>query len=128
MSRTGEPVDPVLTVAAECSCAGTHALSAAERRSAWALFTAPQTLSTYGVAICLVATITRAARTILRTEADSIVVPLAASLVIGCAILTIVAVDRRTRPRGPLEWLSAVLVAGVNSLVVFTATLGIDKF
>ena len=61
-------------------------------------------------------------------EADSILVPFVASVAVGCAILAMVAADRRTRPRGGLEWTAAVLVAWVNSLVLFTAALGIDKF
>jgi hypothetical protein len=97
-------------------------------RTACALFTMPQSLTTYAMSICIVATITRAARTILRIESDSVIVPLAASLAVGCAIVIVVATDTRARPRGALEWASAVLVAGVNSLVLFSATIGIDKF
>lgn len=102
--------------------------AAAEGPRAFALFTMPQSLATYAVAICVVATVTRAVRTILRPDAESLAVPLAASIVVGALISAAVASDPRTRPRGVLEWTMAAAVAAVNSLVLFVAAIGIDKF
>ena len=80
------------------------------------------------MAICVVATLTRAVRTILRPDADSLLVPLAASIISGGLIALSVVSDARTRPARPAQWTTAVMVAAVNSLVLFIATIGIDKF
>jgi hypothetical protein len=93
-----------------------------------ATFTAPQSLATFPLSICVVATLTRAARTILRTESDAVGIPLATAFLVGAAIVGIVVSDARSRPRTAREWLVTTAVAFVNSLVVFVAALGIDKF
>src|SRR4051794_24489114 len=99
MSRSGRLTDLFVF---EAACDGPRA---------FALFTMPQSLATYAVAICVVATMTRAVRTLLRPEADSLLVPLVASLVVGAGISLAVASDPRTRPRGPMEWATAAMVA-----------------
>jgi hypothetical protein len=98
------------------------------QRSAPAVFTTPQSVTTFSVAICIVATISRASRTILHLESESILVPLVTSFAIGSGILCAIAIDGESRPRGLLDWMSAIVVAAVNSLVLFAAALGIDKF
>ena len=102
--------------------------AASDDARACAVFTMPQSLATHAVAICVVATLTRAFRTILRPDADSLLVPLAAAIAVGGLIALSVVSDARTRPRGALEWTTAMMVAVVNSLVLFVATIGIDKF
>lgn len=87
----------------------------------------PQSLPTYAVAVCVVATISRATRAIFHVEGSSMTVPLAVSFLIGIAMLAIVVSDAQTRPRGLLDWLLTACVATVNSLVVFAAAIGIDK-
>ena len=102
--------------------------AASEGANACAVFTMPQSLPTYAVAICVVTTLTRAVRTILRPEVDSLLVPLGASLAVGWLIALTIISDTRTRPRGALAWTTAAIVAVVNWRVLFLATIGIDKF
>ena len=92
------------------------------------IFTAPQSLAAFPLATSVVATIARAARTIGRTEFDSILVPLIAAFGLGCAMFVVTIHDRRSRPRGLQAWLTAIAVAFLNCLLLFVAALGIEKF
>jgi hypothetical protein len=93
------------------------------------LFSAPQSLTVFPVATCLVATITRAARTLARADAESTVwVALTAALGIGCALFLTTVTDPRTRPRTLREGTARALAAGINSLLLCAAALGIEKF
>ena len=58
------------------------------------IFTAPQSLAAFPLATSVVATIARAARTIGRTEFDSILVPLIAAFGLGCAMFVVTIHDR----------------------------------
>jgi hypothetical protein len=92
------------------------------------VFTSPQSLVAFPVAVSIVVTISRASRTIGRTDFDSIAVPLTAALAVGAGIGAITLSDRRARPRTLGGWILALATALTNSLVLFAAALGIDKF
>jgi hypothetical protein len=97
-------------------------------KNAISVFTAPQSLVAYPLSVCIVATLTRAARTILRSDVADATPPFLAALVVGGAIVAIVASDRLTRPRHRRDWVGMIVVGIVNSLVLFVAALGIEKF
>jgi hypothetical protein len=90
------------------------------------LFIAPQSLCSFPVAICIVATISRAARTIWHIESESIAVPIGMALATGAAIVAAILTDKDTRPRSVGEWIAAALIALLNSMVLFVAALGIE--
>lgn len=92
------------------------------------VFTSWQSLVAFPVATCVVATTTRAGRTIGRTDFDSIAMPLTAALVVGGAMLVATLMDQRTRPRHLRGWITSCAAALVNSLLLFAAALGIEKF
>jgi hypothetical protein len=92
------------------------------------VFATPKSLAAFPVATSLVATISRAARTICHADPDSVIVPLLSALAIGLAILIISVRDERARPRTRSDWLTVSSVAVINALVLFAAALGIEKF
>ena len=92
------------------------------------IFTATQSVVAFPVSVSIVATIARASHTIGRTAFDSIAVPLVASLVVGALLVGVTMSDPRARPRDARGWGITVVVAIVNSLVLFAAALGIEKF
>jgi hypothetical protein len=92
------------------------------------VFTAPQSLVAFPLAISIVATIARAGHTIGRTDFDSVGVPLAAAFAVGAGLAAVTVADPRARPRGTRAWVVAIVSAIVNSLVLFAAALGIEKF
>ena len=98
------------------------------RPSAAGIFTARQSIVAFPMSISVVATIARAGHTIGRTAFDSIAVPLVAAFVVGALLAAVTLSDPRVRPRDPAGWGVALLVAIVNSLVLFVAALGIEKF
>ena len=91
-------------------------------------FSSPQSLVAFPLATSVVATVTRAARTIAAVDGESVVVPLTAAFIVGFLLAAISVADPRSRPRTGLAWVTAVCVAVVNSLLVFVAARGIDKF
>jgi hypothetical protein len=110
-----EPNDPDVTARMQrCPAAG--------------VFTSMQSLVAFPLAVSVVATIARASHTIGRTPFDAITVPLAAALTVGALLTAPTMTDARTRPRGLRAWVVAVAIALVNSLVLFAAALGIEKF
>ena len=110
------------------AAADTHPERSVSVRSAAGVFTAPQSLVAFPLAVSIVATIARAGHTIGRTEFDSIGVPLTAALTVGAGLAVVSMADPRTRPRGARAWFVAIAAALVNSLVLFAAALGIEKF
>jgi hypothetical protein len=92
------------------------------------VFTSWQSLVAFPLATCVVATAARAGRTIGRTDFDSIAMPLTAALVVGAAIFVLTVMDTRARPQTLGGWLASFAVAFVNSLLLFVAALGIEKF
>jgi hypothetical protein len=92
------------------------------------VFTAPQSLVAFPLAISIVVTISRASRTIGRTDFDAIAVPLTAALAVGAGIGALTLSDPRARPRTLAGWSIALLTVLTNSLVLFAAALGIEKF
>jgi hypothetical protein len=98
-----------------------------ERRGV-GVFITPQSVVAFPVATSVVVTAARAARTIGRMDIDSIVVPLVASFICGAAMFLITVREPRARPRGSMDWCRAIVIAASNSLMLFAAALGIDKF
>jgi hypothetical protein len=92
------------------------------------VFTAPESLLVFPLGTSVVATAARAARTIGGADSESSVVPLIAALLVGAVILGLTVLDDAARPRTPKAWVVSICVATVNSLVLFTAALGIEKF
>ena len=92
------------------------------------VFTSWQSLVAFPLATCVVVTTARAGRTIGRTDFDSIAMPLTAALVVGGVMFVLTAVDPRARPRSLRGWVASFGVAIVNSLLLFVAALGIEKF
>jgi hypothetical protein len=91
-------------------------------------FTAGQSVVVFPLAISIVVTVTRASRTVVGTAFDSVFIPLAASIIVGCTLFVITVRDRRARPRTAAQWIRTATVAFLNSLVLFAAALGIEKF
>ena len=50
------------------------------------------------------------------------------TFIVGALLVGLTMADPRARPRGLRGWTVAVVVAIVNSLVLFAAALGIEKF
>lgn len=117
----------LVVVALECDDREPHPAPDA-RTSAAGIFTAKQSIVVFPMSISVVATIARAGHTIGRTAFDSIAVPLVAAFVVGALLVVLTLSDPRARPRGLAGWGVTVLVAIVNSLVLFVAALGIEKF
>ena len=92
------------------------------------VFTSTQSIVAFPVSVSVVATIARASHTIGRTAFDAIAVPLAAAFIVGALLVGLTMTDPRVRPRSLRGWAVAVVVAIVNSLVLFAAALGIEKF
>lgn len=98
------------------------------RRGHVSVFSAPQSLVAFPIATSLVATVARAARTIGHAEADSPGVALCAAILAGAAIFGVTIMDADSRPRTIAGWAVAACVAAVNTLLLFVAALGIEKF
>jgi hypothetical protein len=92
------------------------------------VFTAPESLVAFPIATSIVVTIARAARTIAGMDSESVAAPLAGAFVLGSVITIISIIDTRSRPQTLREWLTALFVAATNSLVLFAAALGVEKF
>ena len=92
------------------------------------VFTSMQSIVAFPVSVSVVATIARGSHTIGRTAFDAIAVPLAAAFIVGALLVSLTMTDSRARPRGLRGWAVAVAIAIVNSLVLFAAALGIEKF
>jgi hypothetical protein len=91
------------------------------------VFTAPQGI-TFPVAVSLIVTICRAARTMFHTEGNSLLVPIVATLAVSIMIFSVTVLDSRSAPRTPSEWLAAVAIACGNGSVLLAAALGVEKF
>jgi hypothetical protein len=91
------------------------------------VFTAPQSL-VFLLGTSIVTTTARGARTIAGAEPASVLPLLAAALVVGAIIAVLSLFDAECRPRTRGEWATLVTVAAVNSLVLFVAALGVEKF
>jgi hypothetical protein len=98
------------------------------RRARVSVFSAPQSLVAFPIATSLIATVTRAARTIGRMESDSPWVPLFAALLAGVVIFGLTMTDADSRPKTAAGWAIAACTAAINSLLLFVAALGIEKF
>ena len=92
------------------------------------IFTSTQSIVAFPVSVSIVVTIARASHTIGRTPFDATGAPLAAAFVVGALLVGLTMMDPRARPRGAWAWTAAVAIAIVNSLVLFAAALGIEKF
>jgi hypothetical protein len=92
------------------------------------VFTAPESLLAFPVATSVVATVARAARTIGGVESDSIAAPMIAAVLVGAVIFGLTLCHHAARPRTPRDWAISAFVAAANSLVLFAAALGIEKF
>lgn len=92
------------------------------------VFTVRESLLVFPVATSVVATAARAARTIGGMDSESIVAPLAAALVVGAGIFAASALSEGCRPKSLREWSIAASIAALNSLLLFAAALGIEKF
>jgi hypothetical protein len=92
------------------------------------VFTSTQSIVAFPVSVSVVATIARASHTIGRTAFDAFAVPLAAAFIVGALLVGLTMTDSRARPQGLSGWAVAVAIAIVNSLVLFAAALGIEKF
>lgn len=117
--------------AIDCNCDGARDEDTPrlpDRPLAVGIFTTPQSLLVFPLSTSIVATVARASRTIFRTEFDSIVVPLTTSIVIGVALFLVTALEERSRPKTWSGWLTMAATTAVNSLLLFVAALGIEKF
>jgi hypothetical protein len=92
------------------------------------VFTSTQSVVAFPLAVSVVATISRASHTIGRTAFDSVAVPLAAAFIVGGLVVALTMMDPLARPSGVRGWAQAISVAFLNSLVLFAAALGIEKF
>jgi hypothetical protein len=92
------------------------------------VFTSPQALVVFPIATSLIATLARGARTIGHMESDSTLVPLLTACAFGALIFITTVSDTRARPRRISGWLLALVIAAVNSLLLFVSALGIEKF
>lgn len=106
-----------------CAARGEH-----DAQTAVCVFASPQALAAFPVGTSLVVSITRAVRTIVRTETDSPLVPLAAAAFVGLAIFGLSMTVAGARPRTVAGWAIAAGIAALDSLVLFAAALGIEKF
>lgn len=93
-----------------------------------AVFTAPQTLPTFVLSTCVVVTLSRAARTLGHVDSESTAVTLAAAVLVAAGILALTFSDPDARPSTLGRWTISLLVATVNSLILYVAALGIEKF
>lgn len=91
------------------------------------VFAAPQSL-VFAIATSLVTTLARGARTIAGVEAGSVLPPLIAAMIVGASIVAVAVVEPACRPKSTGDWLTTIGVAAVNSLMLFVAALGIEKF
>jgi hypothetical protein len=92
------------------------------------VFLAPHSVLAFAVPISIVVTVSRAARTIFRTDSESLVVPWVTALVLGMAIAAITIADRRNRPRTAGQWAMTLIIVLLNTFVLLAAALGIEKF
>ncbi len=92
------------------------------------VFTSAQSLVAFPLSTSIVATVTRAGRTIARAEFDSVAIPLVAALIVGGALFALTVSDPRARPRTSAGWLAMSATAFINGLLLFVAALGIEKF
>ena len=99
-------------------------LVARTRRS---LFTAPQSLI-FLVATSFVTTFARGARTIVGVEPGAAWPVLLASVLVSLVIVTLSMAIPECRPKHRGELVAVVAVTLANSLLVFVAALGIEKF
>jgi hypothetical protein len=97
-------------------------------RAGTGVFTAPQTLASFVLGTCIVVTISRAARTLAHVDSESTLVTLAAAVVVSAGILAVTFSDRDARPATSARWISSLLVATVNCLLLYAAAIGIEKF
>jgi hypothetical protein len=95
-------------------------------REATGLFTCPESLL-FPVATSLVATIVRASRTLARTAIDPTSVALVAAFVVGTMIFAITVSDREARPSDARTWLTAIVSATFNCLLLCAAAVGVEK-
>lgn len=103
-------------------------ISKGDQPRAVGVFTSAQSLVAFPLATSIVATVARASRTIGHTEFDSITVPLAGAFIVGGTLFLLTAGDPRSRPRTWRGWIAMAGTAVVNSLVLFVAALGVEKF
>jgi hypothetical protein len=97
-------------------------------RAGTGVFTAPQTLAAFVLGTCIVVTLSRAARTLAGVDSESTLVTLAAAALVSAGILAVTFSDHDARPATRARWVSSLLVATLNCLLLYVAAIGIEKF
>jgi len=92
------------------------------------MITSPHASLILVLATCVVTAVARAARTIGQADLNSVWPVAIAAMVVGSVLFGFAVLDQGRRPRSVIEWLVAAFAAAGNSLVLFSAALGIDKF
>jgi hypothetical protein len=92
------------------------------------VFTSLQSACAFGVGISIVTTITRASRTIGGIDGESNLISLVTSFAVVCVVVALTASDPETRPQTVAAWVVAILAAMLNTLFLYSAAIGIEKF
>lgn len=92
------------------------------------VITSPHASLVLVLATCVVTAAARAARTIGQADLNSVWPVAIAAMVVGSVLFGFSVLDERHRPQSVSGWLVAGSAAAGNSLVLFSAALGIDKF
>jgi hypothetical protein len=92
------------------------------------IFTAPQSLVAFALGTSIVTTMSRAARTLGRVDAESTLVAFVTACALGAAIVAATVSDTEARPKSAAAWALSLLIAILNTLILYAAAIGIEKF
>jgi hypothetical protein len=92
------------------------------------LFLAPQSLVVFSLGTAVVTTVSRAFRTMGQADGESTMVALVTAAVVGSAIVMLTVIHPEVRPQKLSAWALGLVIAALNSFLLYAAAVGIEKF